>query len=68
MKLPAKPTYPQSMTERLAVYRQNWDALLAFALVWVAIAVNLGPGYYFLAFYLSGCAYIIKIALSRPSA
>lgn len=55
------------MTERLAVYRQNWDAFLAFTLVWIAIAVSLGPVYYFLALYFGGCAYIIKIALSRPS-
>lgn len=45
--------------------RENWDALLALSLAFLAIALNLGPGYYFLTWYLVGCGYIIRVALKR---
>ncbi|MDP9237328.1 MAG: hypothetical protein M3P30_08025 [Chloroflexota bacterium] len=54
------------MVTYLHVLRGNWDAALAFTLMWLAIAITLGPGYYFLSLYLTGCAYIIKQALKRP--
>jgi hypothetical protein len=53
------------MAESPASLRRNWDALLAFGLVWTTIAIYLGPGYYFLFLYLLGCGYIIKLALKR---
>lgn len=45
--------------------RGNWDAVLAFTLLWTTIAIYLGPAYYFVLFYLLGCSYIIRIALKR---
>lgn len=45
--------------------RCNWDALLAFGLFWTAIAIHLGPGYYFLFLYVLGCGYLIRVALKR---
>jgi hypothetical protein len=45
--------------------RQNWDFALALLLVYAAIGINLGPGYFFLAWFLHGCAYIIHTALKR---
>lgn len=44
---------------------QNWDALLAILLVYVVVAIYLGPGYYFLLLFVSGCGYVIRTALKR---
>lgn len=49
----------------VAGIRKNWDSLLAFSLAFLAVALNLGPGYFFLAAYLGGCGYIIRFALKR---
>ena len=46
--------------------RNNWELVLALALWWAAIAMMLGPGYYFLFLYLLGCGLIIRVALKRP--
>lgn len=53
------------MTSWLQTARRNWDAFLAFGLVYFAIALVLGPGWYFLTLYLNGCVYIIHRALWR---
>ncbi|MEX2245347.1 MAG: hypothetical protein WEC75_01555 [Dehalococcoidia bacterium] len=45
--------------------REHWNVLLAFALAWTAIAIHLGPGYYFLLLYVLGCVYIVRTALKR---
>ncbi len=44
---------------------RNWDMLVAFLLVYAVIAIYLGPGYFFAAWFLNGCAYIIHTALRR---
>ena len=53
------------MGEWLRRVAANWDVILAFALVWAAVAVYLGPGYYFFLLYLLGCIYVIRVALKR---
>lgn len=53
------------MTAYVQSLRRNWDALLAWSLVYLAVALNLGPGYFFLLWYLAGCAYVIRTALKR---
>jgi hypothetical protein len=45
--------------------RSNWEVVTAFLLVYVVIALYLGPGFFFLAWFLNGCAYIIHLALRR---
>ena len=45
--------------------RTNWDVVIAVALAYAAIGVNLGPGYFVLAGFLHGCGYIIHTALKR---
>ena len=45
--------------------RHNWDFVLALLLVYFAIGINLGPGYFFLTGFLHGCGYIIHTALKR---
>ena len=45
--------------------RQNWDFALALLLVYAAIGINLGPGFFFLTGFLHGCGYIIHTALKR---
>ncbi len=57
--------YYRLMATWVASVRTNWDAVLAFTLVYVAIAMTLGPGFYFLFWYLCGCAYVIQVALKR---
>jgi hypothetical protein len=53
------------MATWLTSLRSNWDAVLAFSLAYLAIAITLGPGYYFLTLYVTGCAYIVRTALKR---
>jgi hypothetical protein len=53
------------MSDWLRSLRRNWDALLALTLTFTAIAVNFGPGYYFLSWYLVCSAYLIRVALKR---
>jgi hypothetical protein len=53
------------MVGRLHSLRGNWDALLAFFLVYVAVAIYFGPGYYFALWYLSLCGCIVRTALKR---
>lgn len=45
--------------------RRNWDAALAIALVYMAIAIYLGPAFVFVACFVSGCGYIVHVALKR---
>ncbi len=45
--------------------RQDWDFVVALLLVYAAIGINLGPGYFFLTWFLHGCGYIIHTALKR---
>lgn len=47
--------------------RSNWDAVTAFVLAFTAIAIVLGPGWFFLTWYFAGCAYLIYLCLKRPS-
>ena len=65
MRFKREPSYHRGMAAWLTSLRHNWDAVLAFTLAYIAIAVNLGPGYYFLCLYLTGCLYIIRLALKR---
>ncbi|MEX2225211.1 MAG: hypothetical protein WEB52_02030 [Dehalococcoidia bacterium] len=53
------------MSDWLRSLRRNWDALLAFTLVFGAVGLYFGPGYYFLLWYVVGCAYFIQVALKR---
>jgi hypothetical protein len=53
------------MSQWITTARSNWDALLAFTLCFIAIAVTLGPGYYFAIWYLLGCGYVVRTALKR---
>jgi len=58
-------TYYRVMTNWLHQLGQNWDALLAILLVYIVVAIYLGPGYYFLLWYISLCGYVIRTALKR---
>jgi hypothetical protein len=53
------------MSEWLQGLRRNWDVILAFSLVFIVIGMYLGPGYFFLTWYVLGSAYIIRVALKR---
>jgi hypothetical protein len=57
--------YYHAMREWLATARRNWDVILALTLFFLAIAVTLGPGYYFAIWYLLGCGYVVRVALKR---
>jgi hypothetical protein len=45
--------------------RRNLDAVIAIVLVYTVIAIYLGPVFFFVAWFLNGCGYIIWIALRR---
>lgn len=51
------------MSDWLRSLVRNWDVLLGFSLAFLAVAIYLGPGYYFLLWYIIGCAYLIRAAL-----
>lgn len=53
------------MTDWLRSLRRNWDAVLALVLVSTVVGMYMGPGYYFLGWYVLGCAYLIRVALKR---
>jgi hypothetical protein len=53
------------MTTWLRTAGQNLDVLLAILLVYVAVAICLGPAWYFLLWYVSLCGYVIRTALKR---
>jgi len=53
------------MDNLLLALRSKWDFYLATALAFIAVGVTLGPGYFFLTCYVSGCAYIVRVALRR---
>ncbi len=53
------------MVDRFRLLRRNWDTALAFTLIYTAIAIYLGPAYFFVVWFLNGCAYIIHEALRR---
>jgi hypothetical protein len=53
------------MGDWLRSLRRNWDTLLAGSLTLIAIGIYLGPVYYFVVWYVLGCAYIIRVALKR---
>ena len=53
------------MTNWLHRARQDWDALLAILLVYAAVAIWLGPGYYFALLYVCLCGWVIRTALKR---
>jgi len=58
-------TYYRSMMNWLAALRRDWDAVLAIFLVYLAVAIYLGPGYYFALWYLVLVACIVRTALRR---
>jgi hypothetical protein len=58
-------TYYRSMMSWLEALRRDWDAVLAIFLIYVVVAIYLGPGYYFLLWYLTLCACVIRTALKR---
>lgn len=53
------------MASWLAGLRRNLDALVAFSLCWIVVAIYLGPGYYFAFLYLLLSLYIARTALKR---
>lgn len=57
--------YYRMMVGWLRSLSGNWDALVALLLVYAVIAIYLGPGFFFAAWFLNGCAYIIHVALRR---
>jgi hypothetical protein len=59
------PAYHRVMTSWIASLRRNWDTVLAFALFWAAVAIYLGPGWYFALFYIFLCLLIARTALRR---
>lgn len=54
------------MKDWLTQARSNWDALVAFFLAYLAVAVWLGPGYYFLVWWVVLDLYVLKVALATP--
>ncbi len=65
MRFTRESDYYRAMTNWLHYLRQNWDALLAIMLVYVVVAIYLGPAYYFVLWYVSLCGYVIRTALKR---
>ena len=57
--------YYRSVYDLFNSLRRNWDVALAVVLAYTAIAICLGPAYFFAAWFLNGCAYIIHTALRR---
>ncbi len=53
------------MKDWLRMAAKNWDAVLAFTLFFLVIAIYGGPGYYFLVWWLLGSLYILHVALRR---
>lgn len=53
------------MTAYLRRAAHDWQALLAFFLVYIAVAIWLGPAWFFLLWYTSLCGYVIHTALKR---
>ncbi len=53
------------MVDIVRSLRSNLDAALAAMLVSMAIAIYLGPAWFFVSWFLSGCGYIIHFALKR---
>jgi hypothetical protein len=53
------------MASWFAALRRNWDAVLALSLFWAAVAIYLGPGYYFAVLYVLLCLLIARTALRR---
>jgi hypothetical protein len=51
------------MADFIRSLRRNWQVILAFTLVYAAIALNLGPAWVILAWFVNGCAYVIYLAL-----
>jgi hypothetical protein len=45
--------------------RSNWDAVAATLAVFAAIAIILGPAWFFLTWYFGGCGYIVYQCLKR---
>lgn len=65
MKFPKERPYHQAMSRWLGSLRRNWDAAIALALGWAAVAIYLGPGYYFILLYVLLMLLIIRVALRR---
>ncbi len=57
--------YYQSMVNWLEALRHEWDAVLAIFLIYIVVAIYLGPGYYFALWYMILCACIVRTALKR---
>ena len=57
--------YYRAMGNWLRTAGPNWDALLAILLVYAVVAIYLGPGWYFLVWYVCLCGYVIRVALKR---
>jgi len=57
--------YDLVMADFVRSLRSNLDAAVAVMLVSMAIALHLGPAWFFVAWFLSGCGYIIHTALKR---
>lgn len=53
------------MNDFVRSLRSNVGVAAAVALMSMAIAVNLGPVWFFATWFVSGCGYIIHTALKR---
>ena len=53
------------MVDWIRSLRGNWQSTLAWVLVYLVIAIYLGPVWFVLAWFVHGCAYIINMALRR---
>lgn len=53
------------MADWLHRARQDWHALFAILLGYAAVAIWLGPGYYFVLLYVCLSGWVIRTALKR---
>lgn len=65
MSFRLRQPYDGAMKDWLRMAAKNWDAVLAFTLFFLVIAIYGGPGYYFLVWWLLGSLYILHVALRR---
>lgn len=57
--------YGLVMVDIVRSLRRNLDAAVAMMLVSMAIAIYLGPAWFFVAWFFGGCGYITYTALKR---
>ena len=65
LRFQRRPAYDASVAGWIAAIRRHADVVLASTLCGVAVAVTLGPGYFFAFAYLAFSLYIARTALRR---